>query len=141
MALDRMDDGACDAGSRKQSAGTAAAACSHAVCLTRLQETLADLQVCQLKLQPLHRTWSSFFILCLQSAAAARIIGRPGVVDAAAVSDGALVFLHIVADSDCVNNRTHNQSTPLHESAENGHLEICLLLLQCNADVDARDMR
>jgi hypothetical protein len=84
---------------------------------------------------------AAFFILCLQSAAALQIVGRPGVVDAAGVSDGALVYLHIVADSDCVNDRTHNQSTPLHASAMNGHLETCRLLLQCNADVDAKDMK
>jgi hypothetical protein len=44
-----------------------------------------------------------FFIPCLQAAAAILIVGRPGIVDAAGVSDTALVFLHIVADSDCVN--------------------------------------
>jgi hypothetical protein len=29
--------------------------------------------------------------------------------------------------------------TPLHLSAQNGHIEACRVLLQSNADVDARD--
>ena len=29
--------------------------------------------------------------------------------------------------------------TPLHWSARLGHLEVCRLLLQCNADVEAKD--
>jgi ankyrin repeat protein len=29
--------------------------------------------------------------------------------------------------------------TPLHHSASNGHLDVCRLLLQCNADVNAKD--
>jgi ankyrin repeat protein len=32
-----------------------------------------------------------------------------------------------------------SQRTPLHWSAENGHLETCRLLLQCNANVEAND--
>jgi hypothetical protein len=28
--------------------------------------------------------------------------------------------------------------TPLHQSAKNGDLEVCRLLLQCNADVEAK---
>jgi ankyrin repeat protein len=32
-----------------------------------------------------------------------------------------------------------SQSTPLHLSARNGHVEVCRLLLQCNADVKAKD--
>ena len=34
-----------------------------------------------------------------------------------------------------------SQQTPLHRSAFCGHLEVCRLLLQCNADVDAKDDR
>ena len=34
-----------------------------------------------------------------------------------------------------------SQSTPLHLSARNGHVEVCRLLLQCNADVKAKDER
>jgi ankyrin repeat protein len=29
--------------------------------------------------------------------------------------------------------------TPLHYSARFGHIECCRLLLQCNADIDAKD--
>ena len=32
-----------------------------------------------------------------------------------------------------------SQRTLLHESAMKGHLEVCRLLLQCNADVDAKN--
>ena len=32
-----------------------------------------------------------------------------------------------------------SQWTPLHKSACYGHLEICRLLLQCNADIEAKD--
>jgi ankyrin repeat protein len=32
-----------------------------------------------------------------------------------------------------------SQHTPLHWSAAEGHLEITRLLLQCNADVEAKD--
>ena len=31
--------------------------------------------------------------------------------------------------------------TPLHYSAHYGHLDVCRLLLQCNADIDAKDFR
>ena len=34
-----------------------------------------------------------------------------------------------------------SQNTPLHRSARGGHLEVCRLLLQCNADVDAKSVR
>jgi hypothetical protein len=32
-----------------------------------------------------------------------------------------------------------SQDTPLHKSARNGHLEVARLLLQCNADIEAKD--
>ena len=34
-----------------------------------------------------------------------------------------------------------SQNTPLHHSAMGGSLEVCRLLLQCKADVDAKDAR
>jgi hypothetical protein len=34
-----------------------------------------------------------------------------------------------------------SQQTPLHESAVNGHLEVARLLLQCNADVEAKNVK
>ena len=34
-----------------------------------------------------------------------------------------------------------SQWTPLHESASEGHLEVTRLLLQCNADIEAKDSR
>ena len=33
----------------------------------------------------------------------------------------------------------YRQRTPLHLSAYMGHLDVCRLLLQCNADVEAKD--
>ena len=32
-----------------------------------------------------------------------------------------------------------SQYTPLHLSAREGRLEVCRLLLQCNADIEAKD--
>jgi ankyrin repeat protein len=32
-----------------------------------------------------------------------------------------------------------SESTPLHWSSQEGHLEVCRLLLQCNADTEAKD--
>ena len=32
-----------------------------------------------------------------------------------------------------------SQCTPLHGSASHGHLEVCRLLLQCNADMGTMD--
>ena len=111
-----------------------------------LQQTLADLQVLLSQLQPLHQpspNCSRFinrlvlFILCLQAAAAARIIGQPDVFAAAGSSNGALLYLHLVADPDCVNVKSQGQ-TPLHRSIHDRRQENCRLLLQCNADVQAR---
>lgn len=77
------------------------------------------------------------FNLCLQAAAAARIIGQPDVFAAAGSSNGALLYLHLVADPDCVNVKSQGQ-TPLHRSIHDRRQENCWLLLQCNADVQAR---
>ncbi len=80
------------------------------------------------------------FTLCLHIAAAARIAGKFGIVDAARSGNASLVFLHLVADSSCVNCKfAKSGDTPLHLSAEQGHVEICRLLLQCNADVQAKN--
>ena len=32
-----------------------------------------------------------------------------------------------------------SEATPLHQSAGRGHLEVARLLLQCNADIEAKD--
>ncbi len=34
-----------------------------------------------------------------------------------------------------------SEATPLNYSAREGHLEVCRLLLQCNADIEAEDNR
>ena len=94
----------------------------------------------------------TLFIPCLQAAAAARIVGMPDIVDAAGSSDGELVFCHLVVDCKRVNCTKKmvgqrygkpflEQNTPLLLSAEKGHLEICRLLLQCNANVEAKDRK
>ncbi len=45
-------------------------------------------------------------------------------------------LLEVKGDLHKCNNRGQS---PLHISAQNGHLEICRLLLQCNADLEAKD--
>jgi ankyrin repeat protein len=37
-----------------------------------------------------------------------------------------------------VNPKEKRGSTPLHFAAENGHLDVCRILLKCNADVDSQ---
>lgn len=49
------------------------------------------------------------------------------------------VFDHLAADVDCVNKMDWNSTAPLHWAALYGHVETCRLLLQCKADVEARD--
>jgi hypothetical protein len=78
------------------------------------------------------------FILCCQAAAAAHLVGEHGIVNAARIGDGTLVFCHLVVDCHRV-NYSDVGITPLHESARKGHLSICRLLLQCNANVEAKD--
>ncbi len=78
--------------------------------------------------------------LCVQAAAAARVAGWPDIVESAAIGDGASVLCHLIADADAVNERGVG-GTPLHRSAMKGHLEVCRLLLQCNADIEAKDVK
>ena len=74
-----------------------------------------------------------------RAAAAARVAGQPSISTAAQGGDGSLVFYHLAADAYCVDDEDDVQRTALHWSAYNGHFELCRLLLQCNADVDAQD--
>jgi ankyrin repeat protein len=75
----------------------------------------------------------------MQADAAARIQGLPGIVDAVLNGDLAVVQEHLVADASCVGCRQDfSNDTPLHVSAERGHLEISRLLLQCKADPQAK---
>jgi hypothetical protein len=150
-ALGCVDDGACDAGSREESAGAAAAArvlCCvfNACCSTHWQSFRSAADSRSRCSNPV-----TLFIPFVQAAAAARIVGMPDIVDAAGRSDGTLVYCHLVVDCHRVNctkkkvGRRYGkplleqQSTPLLLSAEKGDLEICRLLLQCNANVQAKD--
>jgi ankyrin repeat protein len=82
---------------------------------------------------------ASPFIPCLQDDAAARIAGKSGIVESARSGNAALVFLHLVANSRCVNSKVVSGDTPLHVCAEHGHVETCRLLLQCNANASAKN--
>ena len=79
---------------------------------------------------------------CVQAAAAARVAGGRDILKSAKTGDGVSVLCHLIADADGVNQRSfqlmHSYYTPLHWSALEGHLEVCRLLLQCNADIEAK---
>ena len=93
------------------------------------------------------------FILCYQAAAVAHIAGKPDITVAAQHSDGALVFCHLVVDSECHLKPQHStsmdyfshqdsrKSFPLHYSARYGDIDICSLLLQCKASATFKDDR
>jgi hypothetical protein len=72
-------------------------------------------------------------------AAAARVAGGPDILESAENGAGASVVCHLIADADSANKRDRYQWTPLHFSARYGRLEVCRLLLQCNADIEAKD--
>jgi hypothetical protein len=121
------------------------------VCFTRvaaLQETLAGFQVRCCALQRLHEARRGVHSR-VQAAAAARVVGRPNILKSVEIGDGVSVVCHLIADADAVNKpdyscqhyRTEQKDTPLLLSAEKGHLEICRLLLQCNANVEAKDRK
>ena len=97
----------------------------------------------------------------LQAAAAACIAGKAGIHDAVRSGDLALVKDHVTVDETCVNsldamyNSTpllkdefilnyfvlFSKRTPLHLSAENGHLEMSRLLVSLKADINAKNIR
>jgi hypothetical protein len=176
-------DGACDAGSREENAGAAAAArvlccalrlscqCLRALCVWRvLQETLTGFEVCCFTSQ---RVTSG----CMKRAAAFILVCRlllPPALQAdptfstlqqteTAFRCFAMWLLMLMASTSQTSSSNcppppsashlfssfscgklillffFRQRTPLHFSSGNGQLEICRLLLQCNADVDAKD--
>ncbi len=97
-----------------------------------LQETVACFEVRCFALQQLHEALCSVHS-CVQAAAAARVAGGPDIVDSAENGDGVSVLCHVIAGADSV-----MRTKALHVSAREGHLEVCRLLLQCNADVKAK---
>ncbi len=112
-----------------------------------LQQTVAGFEVRCCASQRLHQARHGIHS-CVQAAAAARVAGRTGVTlpdihSSAENGDGASVLCHVIADADGVNKRSfqlmHSYYTPLHWSALEGHLEVCRLLLECSADVEAKD--
>ena len=73
-------------------------------------------------------------------AVVARIAGKPGILQAAGSGDIALVQDHLISNASCVNvTDTLFQRTPLHVSAEKGHVDVSRLLISSKADVDARN--
>ena len=104
---------------------------------------------------------------CFQAAAAARIKGKPDVIQAAASGDFNLVKDHYIANAGCVRETTpgydsllHTRasnrprssssmidfsnpifcsgSTALHLSCGNGHTQVCEFLLDNKADIEAK---
>jgi hypothetical protein len=129
-----------------------------------LQQTVANFQVRCCTSQRLHQTRRGVHS-CVQAAAAARVAGGHDIVGSARKGDGVSVICHLIADADGVNAQDvewlprtplcphsfssflcsklilllfFSQRTPLPFSAWNGHLEVCRLLLQCNADIEAK---
>ena len=107
-----------------------------------LQQTLDDYQVCCFASRRLHGGLYPFHFPSLQDAATACIEGQPDISSAAANGDDALVYCHLVVETDPEADGVYdicNDHTPLHLSAERGHLEICRQLLHCNAFLEAKD--
>ena len=101
----------------------------------------------------------------MQAAAAARIADENCIHLAAGRGDVDAVEDYLIADVRCLEERIPDSvekyectpsapacistfallltlcsiSTPLHVSASGGHVEVCDLLLSCNADVHAKD--
>ena len=107
---------------------------------------------------------------CFQAAAAARIKGKPDLIEAAERGDFNLVKDHYIANAGCVretdgwydsllhtraSNRPRSSSsminfynpifcsgyTALHKSCFYGHTQVCEFLLDNKADIGARDNR
>ncbi len=105
-----------------------------------LQETVAGFEVLCCASQRLHEARRGVHS-CVQAAAAARVAGGDDIWESAGNGDGASVLCHVIDDATSVNEReyTPHEFTPLHRSAQSGHLEVCRLLLKCNADIEAKD--
>ena len=69
-----------------------------------LQETVAGFEVRCRASQWLHQARRSVHS-CVQAAAAARVAGRPDILDSAEDGDGVSVLCHVIADADAVNKR------------------------------------
>jgi hypothetical protein len=77
----------------------------------------------------------------MQAHGLARVAGHPTIFQSAQNGNSALVLCHLVADADAVNSQDYVnfQRTPLHYSARMRHRQTCNLLLQCNADPNAKN--
>jgi hypothetical protein len=69
-----------------------------------LQETMDGFEVHCCVSQRLHQARRGVHS-CVQAAAAARVAGRPDILDSAHNGDGVSVLCHLIADADTVNNR------------------------------------
>jgi hypothetical protein len=104
-----------------------------------LQETVAGLPVRCLASQWLYQARCGNHS-CVQAAAAARVAGGRDILKSAGNGDGASVLCHLIADAEGVSEQDGFCQTPLHLSASEGHLEVCRLLLRCNADVESENL-
>ena len=127
-----------------------------------LQKTVAGFEVRCCVSQRLHQARRGVYS-CVQAAAAARVAGEPDILKSAEDGDGVLVLCHLISDAEGVNKRdkrSYNlptaplcpsflcsksillfffrKFTPLHLSAREGYLDVCHLLLNCNADVQSK---
>ena len=117
-----VDNGACDAGSRQQSAGAAAAArmlcavrcaCRATACVLPVFDACCSKRWLLLRCVAAHLSGcikrAAAFIVQVQAAAAARVAGGPtfrrDILKSARNGDIFSVFCHLVADADGVNKR------------------------------------
>jgi hypothetical protein len=73
-----------------------------------------------------------------RAAAAARIVGKPDVINAAMNGNIELVKDHVVADAGCVLKADSDEYTALIWSSRRGHLEITRYLVENSANMEAR---
>ena len=69
-----------------------------------LQESVAGFEVSCCASQRLHQARRGVHS-CVQTAAAARVAGGPGILESAENGDGVSVLCHVIADADAVNKR------------------------------------
>jgi hypothetical protein len=97
-----------------------------------LQETLAGFKVCCCASQRLHQARRGVHS-CVQAAAAARVNRGRGILDSARNGDDISVLCYLIVDA-------YGISKTLHRAVWEGNLEICRLLLQCNADTEVENI-
>jgi hypothetical protein len=120
VSLVWVDNAACDAGSREESAGAAAAArvlcaalrcaCRASACVRCVFDACCRERWLVLRCVAAHRSGcikrtAAFILVFVQAAAAARVAGGPGILESAKIGDGISVLCHLIADADGVNKQ------------------------------------